>query len=74
MGKVNRLAVFALFCCFTVPVLGIVFGILALNEIEDEGGKERGSGVARSAIVLGVIGLIVAVIAAVLVVSAIRHS
>ncbi len=47
VGKVNRLAVFALFCSFILPVLGIVFGTLALNEIEDGGGKERGVGNSR---------------------------
>lgn len=54
MGRANRLAVFALFCAFTVPVLGIVFGVVAQDEIRVSEGKERGLGMAQWAIGLGI--------------------
>lgn len=62
-GRANRLAVFGLFCAFVVPVLGIVFGIVALNEIEDLDTEERGAGMAKWAIGLGVLNLALAVAA-----------
>jgi hypothetical protein len=60
-GKANRLAVFALFCAFVVPVLGIVFGLVALDEISDADGRERGEGLAKWAVGLGALWLVLAV-------------
>ncbi len=59
-GKANRLAVFALFCALLVPVLGIVFGVVALNEIEDAEDAERGTGMAKWAIGIGAVYLLLA--------------
>lgn len=56
-GKANRLAVFALFCAFVVPVLGIVFGLVALEEIDESEGEERGRAMAQWAIGLGAVVL-----------------
>jgi uncharacterized membrane protein len=60
-GKTNRLAVFALFCAFVVPVLGIVFGLTALREIEDADGAEPGAGMATWAVTVGLLMLTIAV-------------
>jgi|GEM_PF-1692578 len=62
-GKANRLAVFALFCAFVVPVLGIVFGLVALDEIDDSDDTERGRGMAQWAIGIGgvAVGISIAV-------------
>jgi len=51
--RANRLAVFALFCAFLVPVLGIVFGVVALQEIEASGEAERGARMAEWAVGIG---------------------
>jgi len=56
-GKANRLAVFALFCAFVIPVLGIVFGLVALDEIDESEGEERGRAMAQWAIGLGAVTL-----------------
>lgn len=62
-GKANRLAVAALICAALAPILaggilGIVFGLVALNEIAESEGKERGEGMAHWAIGLGVLNVI----------------
>ena len=54
-GKANRLAVFALFCAFVVPVLGVVFGLVALDEIDESEDAERGRAMARWAIGIGAV-------------------
>lgn len=61
-GKVNRLAAFALFCSLTVPILGIVFGILALQEIDDTTPRERGAALAQWAIGLGAVVMLLLVL------------
>lgn len=70
-GKANRLAVTALICSLAIPfllvagILGAVFGFVALDEIEESEGKERGRGMAQWAIGMGFlnIGLSCAIIA-----------
>jgi hypothetical protein len=64
-GKANRLAVFALFCAFVAPVLGIVFGVVALDEIEDTGGTERGVRMAQWAVGIGGVLTVLAAVAAI---------
>lgn len=57
-GRVNRLAVAALAFAWAVPIGGppaIVLGLLAMQEIDDEEGSERGRGIAISAIVVGLL-------------------
>jgi hypothetical protein len=61
-GRVNRLAVTALICACIAPVLigGIlatVFGLAALDEIEDSEGTERGEVMAKWAIGLGFVNV-----------------
>jgi hypothetical protein len=52
-GKANRLAVTALICSLAIPFLlvagisGAVFGFVALDEIEESEGKERGHWMAQ---------------------------
>lgn len=70
-GKANRLAVTALICSLAIPfllvagILGAVFGFVALDEIEESEGTERGRGIAQWAIGMGFlnIGLSCAIIA-----------
>ena len=62
-GKANRLAVTALICACVGPffvggVLATVFGSVALDEIHEADGAERGQGMARWAIWLGFLNLI----------------
>lgn len=61
-GKANRLAVVALICSCVGPVfvggiLGTVFGLVALDEIEEADGAERGQGMAKWAIGLGFLNI-----------------
>lgn len=63
-GRANRLAVTALICSCVGPVfvggvLGTVFGMVALDEIEEADGAERGQGMAKWAIGLGFVNVIV---------------
>ena len=62
-GKANRLAVTALICSCVGPifvggVLATVLGSVALDEIEEAEGTERGQGIARWAIGLGFLNII----------------
>lgn len=74
-GRANRLAVTALICACVAPILvgGIlatVFGMVALDEIEESDGKERGAGMAKWAIGLGFLNIAVSCAVIVLVVVA----
>ena len=67
MGKANRLAVTALICSLIGPIfvggiLAMVFGEVALDEIDESEGKERGRGMAVWAIVLGVLNLLLSIL------------
>jgi uncharacterized protein DUF4190 len=68
----NRVAIFALFCAFVVPVLGIVFGYVALDEIRASNGAERGESMATWAMIIGTFWLICIIVFAVW--FATRHS
>lgn len=62
-GRANRLAVTALICACVAPVLvggvlATVFGMVALDEIEESEGKERGAGMAMWAIGLGFVNIL----------------
>lgn len=77
-GKANRLAVTALICASCVPfllvggILGTVFGMVALDEIEESEGKERGQGMAKWAIGLGFLNIAASCAIIVLVVKALH--
>jgi hypothetical protein len=77
LGRANRLAVTALICACCVPfllvggILGTVFGMVALDEIEEAEGQERGQGMAKWAIGLGFLNIVVSAAVIVLVVAAV---
>lgn len=54
-------------------ILGAVFGWLALQEIEDSGGAERGKGVAGWAIGLGILNIAVTIAVIIVVVLSLTH-
>lgn len=63
-GKANRLAVTALILACLGPllvggILATVFGMVALDEIEESNGAERGRGIAQWAIGLGFLNIAV---------------
>jgi hypothetical protein len=63
-GKANRLAVTALILACLAPllvggILGTVFGMVALDEVEESEGKERGAGMAKWAIGLGFVNILI---------------
>jgi Domain of unknown function (DUF4190)/Protein of unknown function (DUF2510) len=75
-GRANRLAVTALILACFGPflvggILATVFGIVSLEEIEDSEGAERGQSIARWAIGLGFVNIVVSAIVIALVVIAI---
>jgi hypothetical protein len=74
-GKANRLAVTALICASLAPllvggILATVFGLVALDEIEESEGKERGAGMAKWAVGLGFLNIVLSSAVIVLVVLA----
>lgn len=76
-GKANRLAVTALICAAAIPflliggILGAVFGFVALDEIEESQGAERGKGMAYWAIALGFLNIAVSCAAIAFIVAAV---
>ncbi len=78
-GRANRLAVTALICACLAGVvvggiLGIVFGSVALDEIRESEGKERGEAMAQWAIGLGVVNLVISAVFVALVIAALQSS
>jgi len=67
-GANNGMAIAALCCgiggflCIIPAVLGIVFGVIAKNQIRESGGMQRGDGMATAGIVLGVIWIALTVV------------
>ncbi len=52
-----------LLCCyFVLPVLGIIFGFVAMNEINKSDGMIQGNGMAIAGLIIGFLGIIVDVI------------
>ena len=72
-GANNGMAIAALCCgiggflCIIPAILGIVFGVIAKNQIRDSNGMQRGDGMATAGIVLGIIALITFVLSIILV-------
>lgn len=78
-GKANRLAVTALICACIVPflvggILATVFGMVALDEIDESDGVERGRGMAQWAIGLGFVNIAVSCAAIVIVILVLKAS
>ena len=63
----NRMAIASLVCslfgwlCAIGPILGLIFGFIALGQIKQTG--QRGRGMAIAGIVIGVIGFVLGVVA-----------
>jgi hypothetical protein len=77
LGRANRLAVTALICaCVVGPIVGgilaTVFGMVALDEIDESDGAERGQGMAKWAIGLGFLNIVLSCAAIVLLVAALK--
>jgi hypothetical protein len=75
-GKANRLAVTALILAGLAPflvggILATVFGMVALDEIDESNGTERGGGIAKWAIGLGFVNIAASCLLIVLVVKTI---
>lgn len=77
-GRANRLAVTALICA-VIPwgivggILAMVFGQIALDEIEESNGAERGQGLAKWAIGLGALNVALTIAAVTLIVLALAN-
>jgi hypothetical protein len=55
--KTNTLALVGFISAFVIPIAGLILGILARRELDRPGSNESGRGLARWAMVLGVIGM-----------------
>jgi hypothetical protein len=78
-GRANRLAVTALICACIGPifvggVLATVFGSVALDEIEEAEGRERGQGMAKWAIGLGFLNIVLSILVIALVIVAVTKN
>jgi hypothetical protein len=61
--RTNGLAIGALICIFVIPFIAPVLGIIALKQINESNGREKGQGMAVAGIVVGglmILGLLVA--------------
>jgi hypothetical protein len=67
-GANNGMAIAALCCgiggflCIIPAILGIVFGVIAKNQIRDSSGMQRGDGMATAGIVLGIVWIALTVL------------
>lgn len=79
LGRANRLAVTALICATCVPfllvsgILATVFGMVALDEIEEAEEPERGEGIAKWAIGLGFVNILLSCAAIVLLILLLKN-
>src|SRR4051812_5567526 len=48
--------------CFIVAIVGIVLGIVALNQIKNSNGMQTGRGLAIAGIVVGSLGIVVVIL------------
>lgn len=65
-GSTNVLAIVGLvcsiigFCCGLLAIVGIILGFVSLNQLKTSG--EKGEGLAKAAIIVGIVALVLAVI------------
>lgn len=55
-GKTNTMAIVALVFAFLCPLIGIILGVVAKNQIKQTG--EGGDGLATAAIIIGVVSMV----------------
>ncbi len=56
-------SILGLFCCyFVLPVLGIIFALVAMGEINKGDGMVHGNGMAIAGLIIGFVGIILDVI------------
>ena len=48
------------FCCWLLAIVGIVIGVVSMNQLKTSG--EKGEGLAKAGIVIGIIALVIGVI------------
>ncbi|MFH1505567.1 MAG: DUF4190 domain-containing protein [archaeon] len=51
---------------FVLAILGIIFGVLALNRIKSQPAKYDGRGMALAGLILGIVGLILLIVATII--------
>ena len=56
--RTNMLALIGFIAAFVMPVAGIILGVFALRQLRIPGNTEPGAGLARWALVIGVIGTV----------------
>lgn len=60
--RTNTLALVGFVSAFVVPVVGLVLGIVALNQMNHPANDEHGKGFARWALILGTLGTLATVV------------
>jgi peptidyl-prolyl cis-trans isomerase B (cyclophilin B) len=73
-SKTNGLAVAAIICGFLFPLLGVIFGIISLNQIGKSNGMQKGRGLALTGLIVGGILLIYSVFAIINAVNSVSES
>ncbi|MGM1017318.1 MAG: DUF4190 domain-containing protein [Actinomycetota bacterium] len=56
--RTNTLALVGFIGAFVIPLVGIVLGILARRQLDAPGNQDTGRGLARWALVIGIIGTV----------------
>lgn len=56
--RTSTLAIVAFIAAFTIPVAGIVLGVMARRQLSAPGSTEGGAGLARWAVILGIAGTV----------------
>lgn len=54
--KTNMLSLVGFIAAFVVPIAGLVLGVLALRQLRTPGNPESGAGLARWAMIIGILG------------------
>ena len=60
--RTNTLSLVGFIAAFMIPIAGLVLGVLALRQLRTPGNIESGAGLARWAMVIGILGTLVQVI------------
>jgi len=60
--KTNTMAILSLVFAFLMPILGVIFGFISLNQIKDLTRNEKGKGLATAGIIIGFVYIGIAVL------------
>jgi len=56
--KTNGLAIAGFVCAFLISIVGLVLSIIALNQINNSNGMQKGKGLAIAGIIIGALNIV----------------